>query len=125
MWTDGLDAVVPHLQQRINVAVVATAEIGAWRALGRERGWRNLRLVSSAGTSFKADFKFEDEDADQYPGVSVFAFDADGALKHFYSASAIMREGEYRGIDLLTPVWNIFDLTREGRGEWYPDLAYT
>jgi predicted dithiol-disulfide oxidoreductase (DUF899 family) len=30
-----------------------------------------------------------------------------------------------REIDLLTPVWNLFDLTPEGRGEdWYPSLTY-
>ena len=24
-----------------------------------------------------------------------------------------------RGIDLLSPVWNVLDLTPEGRGDWY------
>jgi predicted dithiol-disulfide oxidoreductase (DUF899 family) len=36
-----------------------------------------------------------------------------------------MGEGEYRGIDLLTPVWSLFDLTPAGRQEdWYPDTEY-
>jgi predicted dithiol-disulfide oxidoreductase (DUF899 family) len=38
----------------------------------------------------------------------------DGSLKHFYSKSAIMKEELNRGIDLLSPVWNIFDLTPGG-----------
>ena len=29
-----------------------------------------------------------------------------------------------RGIDLLSPVWNLLDLTREGRGDWYAELSY-
>jgi predicted dithiol-disulfide oxidoreductase (DUF899 family) len=28
--------------------------------------------------------------------------------------------------DTLEPLWNLFDLTPEGRGtDWYPDLSYT
>jgi predicted dithiol-disulfide oxidoreductase (DUF899 family) len=29
-----------------------------------------------------------------------------------------------RGIDLLTPVYNLLDLTPEGRGDWYAELEY-
>ena len=125
MWTDGLNAVAHHLAQQVNFVVIAAAGIKDWRAWGRQRGWSHLRLVSSEGTSFKEDFKLQDEDGDQYPGVSVFVKKADGALAHFYSASAIMGEGEYRGIDLLSPVWNLLDLTPAGRKEdWYPQREY-
>lgn len=72
--------------------------------------------MSSEEKSFKEDFKFQDEDGDQLLCVSVFVKKANGALAHYYSASAIMGEGEYRGIDLLTPA---------GRQEdWYPDTEY-
>jgi len=30
-----------------------------------------------------------------------------------------------RGIDLLTPVYNLLDLTPQGRGDWYAKLAYS
>jgi len=46
------------------------------------------------------------------------------SVKHFYSCSAEMKEGVNRGIDLLSPVWNIFDLTPVGRGDWYARLEY-
>jgi predicted dithiol-disulfide oxidoreductase (DUF899 family) len=29
-----------------------------------------------------------------------------------------------RGIDLLSPVWPMLDLTPRGRGEWYAELDY-
>ena len=29
-----------------------------------------------------------------------------------------------RGIDLLTPVYNMLDLTPQGRDDWYARLAY-
>jgi predicted dithiol-disulfide oxidoreductase (DUF899 family) len=36
-----------------------------------------------------------------------------------------MAEGiKERGIDLLTPVYNLLDLTPEGRDDWYAQLTY-
>jgi predicted dithiol-disulfide oxidoreductase (DUF899 family) len=29
-----------------------------------------------------------------------------------------------RGIDLLTPIYNVLDLTPQGRGDWYAKLVY-
>ena len=124
MWVDGLIGVARHIGRSANLAVVAQADIAPLRSLGRDRGWHGLRLLSSAGSSFKTDLKFQDEAGGQFPGVSVFGRAADGSPRHFYSAAAIMKAGEYRGIDLLSPVWNLLDLTHVGRGDWLPSLAY-
>lgn len=124
MWTDGFDALVPHLRQRVNFAIVAQAEVAELRAWARQRGWRNLRLVSSKGCTLKADLQFEDAQARQYPGISVIVRQADGSLRHFYSASDIMKENEYRGLELFSPVWHLLDLTPQGRGGWMPRLRY-
>ena len=35
-----------------------------------------------------------------------------------------MTAEHFRGIDLLSPLWLLLDLTPEGRGEWYPGLKY-
>jgi predicted dithiol-disulfide oxidoreductase (DUF899 family) len=32
--------------------------------------------------------------------------------------------GEFRGMDLLSPLWNFLDLTPEGRGDFMPRRAY-
>jgi len=61
------------------------------------RGWTGLRMLSSGGTSFNADFAMETPDGRQLPGVSVFSKDGDGALRHFYTASAMMGDGHARG----------------------------
>ncbi len=45
-------------------------------------------------------------------------------MKHFYSGSAMMKDNVNRGIDLLSPVWNLFDLTPEGRGNWNAKVEY-
>ena len=57
--------------------------------------------------------------------ISVFTRDRDGTLRHVYSAHPRMAEDiKERGIDLLTPVYNLLDLTPEGRGDWYAKLTY-
>jgi predicted dithiol-disulfide oxidoreductase (DUF899 family) len=124
LWIDGFNGVVHHLRQRVNFAIIAQVGIGELREWGQQRGWHRLRLVSSAGSNFKTDLQYEDPDGSQHPGISVFVRSPDGTVKHFYSSCAIMKEKINRGIDLLSPVWNIFDLTPEGRGEWNAKLNY-
>ena len=125
LWVDGFNGIGHHLQQRLNFAIIAEARIGELRKWARSRGWSKLRLISSAGTDFKTDFHFSDAAGAQWPGVSAFSRSPDGSVKHFYSNSALMEDANRtRGIDLLTPFWNILDLTPEGRKEWMPKLEY-
>lgn len=120
VWADGYNAVIGHIARRANFAVVAKAPIGAFRARARERGWTGLRLLSSGGTTFNADFGMETAAGAQIPGVSVLVRGPGGAVRLFHSKTAMFGDGEYRGMDLLSPVWNYFDLLPEGRGDWLP-----
>lgn len=124
LWIDGFNGVAHHLRQRVNFAIIAQVAAGELREWGRQRGWHRLRLVSSAGSNFKSDLHYQDADGGQHPGISVFVRSPDGSVKHFYSNSATMKEKINRGIDLLSPVWNIFDLTPQGRGDWNAKLGY-
>ncbi len=45
---DALDGEAPHIMQRVNLAIVAKSPIQRFREHARARGWRNLRLLSSA-----------------------------------------------------------------------------
>jgi predicted dithiol-disulfide oxidoreductase (DUF899 family) len=125
MWIDGANGVAHHLAQNIDFAVVAAADAKALRDHARARGWNNLRLFSAGSSTFKYDLGSEDADGEQDSSVSVFTKDADGTVRHFYSAHPRMApEIQERGIDLLAPVWNFLDLTPQGRGNWYASLAY-
>jgi predicted dithiol-disulfide oxidoreductase (DUF899 family) len=123
LWADGYDGVAPHLAQRVNFGVVVAGDLTRFRAYARERGWRHLRLLSSGGSRLKADLGFETPDGDQLPGVSVFVRANDG-VSHFYSGSALLSDDRFRGMDLLCPLWNVLDLTPEGRGDWIPRRHY-
>jgi predicted dithiol-disulfide oxidoreductase (DUF899 family) len=57
--------------------------------------------------------------------ISVFTKDDNDTVRHSYTAQPRMApEIKERGIDLITPVWNLLDLVPQGRGEWYPSHAY-
>ena len=123
MWADGYDAVAGHVGQRAGFVLVAKAEIAKLRRFAAERGWTRIRLLSSHGSSFNADFGMED-DFGQWPGVSVFRKGDDGRICHFYTGSAPIGADLSRGIDLMSPVWHLLDLLPEGRGNWFPSLRY-
>ena len=124
LWIDGYNGIAKHLHQVANVAVIAEAEVAALGEVASERGWSGLRFLSSAGTTFKRDFGFENDNKDQFPGVSVFVRQG-GSLCHSYSGSAILGPDEYRGVDLLNPLWNTLDLTPGGRpADFMPQLHY-
>jgi predicted dithiol-disulfide oxidoreductase (DUF899 family) len=55
--------------------------------------------------------------------ISVFRAGGD-QVRHFYTLPANFLDDAPRGIDLLSPVWNILDLLPTGRGDWYPDNTY-
>jgi predicted dithiol-disulfide oxidoreductase (DUF899 family) len=53
----------------------------------------------------------------------VFTKDPSG-LRHFYSMPANHIDGSERGIDLLSPVWQVLDLLPQGRGNWFSGNGY-
>jgi predicted dithiol-disulfide oxidoreductase (DUF899 family) len=65
---------------------------------------------------------------DQIPALNVFVR-RDGRIHHFYNTELLYAPPEKgqdgRHVDLIWPLWNMFDLTPEGRGEkWGPRLTY-
>lgn len=125
---DGLNGTAPHVSDRLNFVVVAKSPLERIREFARERGWRNLRLLSSASNSYNRDYFGESAAGKQSPSLNVFAR-RDGAIRHFYHTELLFAPSEpgqdARHVDLVWPLWNIFDFTPEGRGEkWYPKLSY-
>jgi predicted dithiol-disulfide oxidoreductase (DUF899 family) len=124
-WLDGANGVAHHLAQNLDFAVVAAADVPALRAHARARGWDKLRLLSARNSTFKYDLGSEDREGHQDSTISVFSHDADGTVRHFYSAHPRLGPDiKERGIDLLNPIWHFMDLTPEGRGNWYTSLDY-
>ena len=120
--TDGVEAgggIADPLAERVDFAVVSAAPIKPTLALADERGWSDLRWLSATGTTFKRDIGGEDADGNQSPFISVYEQTPEG-VRLSYSASAHIHGDHWRGVDLLSPVWHLLDLTRAGRGDWIP-----
>jgi predicted dithiol-disulfide oxidoreductase (DUF899 family) len=125
---DGLNGNAPHILQRTDLVVVAKSPIERVRAFALERGWRNLRLLSSYANSYNRDYFGEGADGAQWPTLNVFVRRA-GKVFHSYCTELLFVPPEPgqngRHVDLLWPLWNVLDLTPEGRGsDWYPKLRY-
>ena len=124
MWADGYDGALPHMQQRIGFVVFVAGDPATFEAYARSRGWKNLRVVSAGESDFKRRLEFESEEGGQHPGATVIV-KRGGKLIHSYSVCAFFGEEDgFRGMDLLSPVWNYFDLTPGGRGEFFPSKSY-
>lgn len=125
MWIDGVNGVGHHIAQNADLAIVAAADPVQLRAHARKQGWNNLRLLSCGENTFKYDLGSEDREGRQDSTVSVFTKDEEGVIRHFYTAHPRMAENiKERGIDLLCPVYNVLDLTPQGRGDWYASFKY-
>jgi predicted dithiol-disulfide oxidoreductase (DUF899 family) len=124
---DQLDGMVEHANQFMNFAVVAKTPIDRLLTWKRERGWRRLRLLSSAGNSYNRDYLAETLEGAQRPMLNVFQRDG-GEIRHFWGSELFYVPWDPgqdpRHVGTLEPLWNLFDLTREGRPDWDEQLSY-
>lgn len=126
----------------MNLVVVAKSPLQRILAFAKERGWRWLRLLSTAGNAYDRDYfgdtsalpaavkrQQEIKDGEEWdmPMLNVFRRDGD-AIRHFWSSELLYVPPEpgqqYRATDSIDPVWNLFDVTPEGRGEFELRLEY-
>jgi predicted dithiol-disulfide oxidoreductase (DUF899 family) len=141
-FLDGLDGMVEHISQRINLAVVAKSPLPRIPAFAREPGWRRLHLLSTAGNTYDRDYfgdstglppairkqqDFKPGEEWDMPMLSVFRRD-DAAIRHFWGSELLYVPPEpgqeYRHNDALDALWNMLDLAPEGRGDFHPRLIY-
>jgi len=125
---DQLDGAAEHATQLINFAVVAKASLPRVLAFAEERGWRRLRLLSSATNTYNRDYFGETAEGHQRPMLNVFHRDGE-TIRHFWGSELFYAQTDSgqdpRHVGTLEPVWNLFDLTPEGRPNvWDEQLSY-
>jgi len=126
---DQLDGAAEHATPLVNFAVVAKAPLARILTFAEERGWRRLRLLSSAGNSYNRDYLAETAEGSQRPMLNVFHRDG-GVLRHFWGSELLYAPAEPgqdpRHVGTLEPVWNLLDLTPERRPtDWDEQLSYS
>jgi predicted dithiol-disulfide oxidoreductase (DUF899 family) len=125
---DSLEGAAQHVNQRANLAIVAKSPLPRILTFARNRGWRNLRFLSSSENSYNRLYHGEDAEGHQSPMLNVFV-KRNGKVRHFWASELTFAKTEKgmhpRHVDMIWPLWNLLDLTPEGRGkDWYPRLNY-
>lgn len=126
---DSLDGAARHLARRLSLAVSAKAALPRVLEYGEHRGWRHLRLLSSASNDYNRDYHGEAEDGQQLPMFNVFAR-RDGEIRHFWASESFFRSWGPPGtgprhVDFMWPIWGVLDTTPVGRGkDWEPSREY-
>ncbi|HKF89869.1 MAG TPA: DUF899 family protein [Acidimicrobiia bacterium] len=124
---DQLDGTAEHVSQNMNFAVVAKTPLERVVAFAQERGWRRLRVLSSAANTYNRDYLAETPEGDQMPMLNVFHRDRD-TIRHFWGSELFYAPTEPgqdpRHVGALEPLWNFFDLIPEGRPDWDEQLSY-
>ena len=124
---DQLDGAAEHAPQHVNLAVVAKAPLPRLLGFAEERGWRRLRLLSSGANTYNRDYLAESAEGHQRPMLNVFHRD-DDTVRHFWGSEVFYAPTDPgqdpRHVGTLEPVWNLFDLTPEGRPDWDEQLSY-
>jgi predicted dithiol-disulfide oxidoreductase (DUF899 family) len=120
---DGLNGQARQIGQRVSFAVVSSKDSAALAQLCTDRGWSNLRMVSAAGSSYQKDYRGETEEGAQLPMLNVFERSGN-TITHFWGSEVFFAglDGHPRHVDQIWPLWNMLDYTREGRGEFFPDV---
>jgi predicted dithiol-disulfide oxidoreductase (DUF899 family) len=125
---DQLDGAAEHVSQHVNLAVAAKAPLERVLTFAAERGWRRLRLLSSAGTTYNLDYLAETADGSQQPILNVFHRDGE-TIRHFWGSELFYAPVDHGQepchVGTIEPLWNLFDLTREGRpANWHEQFSY-
>src|ERR1700755_3601385 len=122
---DGLEGAAFHLAERTNLVVIAKTSPDRLGTYARERGWRNLRLLSSRNNSFNRDYHAETPGGVQLAVLNVFSRGEDG-IRHHWTSEMTFKRGDTSSLDPVWSIYGVLDLTREGRGDSaaYPNLQY-
>jgi predicted dithiol-disulfide oxidoreductase (DUF899 family) len=124
---DQLDGAVHHAGEHINFAVAAKTTLPRLLTWADERGWQHLRLLSSAGNTYSRDYFGESPDGHPMPMLNVFHREGE-VIRHFWGAELTYGPSDpgqdHRSVGTLEPLWNLFDMIREGRPNWDEQLSY-
>ncbi len=115
------------IEQNASIVVVAKSAIERIKEFAENRRWHSIKLASSLSNTYNIDYYGEDEQGNQWPICNVFVKRGNDIF-HSYATELLHVKPEEgmnaRHVDFMWPLYNYLDITPEGRGDWYPKLAY-
>jgi predicted dithiol-disulfide oxidoreductase (DUF899 family) len=124
----GVNGNARDIEQRAALKILGRSPVERQRAFAKERGWQHLEFVQTVGDEYAKDRRALDDKGNESPSLVVYQKDGD-QVRVFYAAEMPFEAADPgqdpRGAVDLAPLWNMLDLTPEGRGtDWYPKLSY-
>jgi predicted dithiol-disulfide oxidoreductase (DUF899 family) len=130
-FVGSFDVPLPDIEQRLALAIVGRSPVERQLAVARERGWGNLKFYQTLGDDFGRDYgALTDGENGMDEGAAVLMFQREGDKARLFWAAEGGMETADLGFDPHlapdpTPLWNLLDMTPQGRAaDWYPKLAY-
>jgi predicted dithiol-disulfide oxidoreductase (DUF899 family) len=126
---DSLDPTAIHFAPSgLNFVVVGKAPIERIATYARERAGRTSDSSPPPTTTSNATYQAENSEGDQLPLMTVFHRDGD-QIRHFWSSELIFAPidpgQDPRHLGTIDTLWNIFDMTPEGRpAAWDEQIDY-
>lgn len=116
LWADGLNGVLPHLQNRSKVVMVNPDSPDVQAEFAASRGWR-FKMVTDATKAFSTALGMYKGDEGFWPGASGLRKNPDGTIDRV--------SWSYFGPgDDFCAVWPLLDLLPKRDNEWQPKYKY-
>jgi predicted dithiol-disulfide oxidoreductase (DUF899 family) len=114
LWADGINGVLPHLEDAMAVALVSKDPPETQRRIAQDRGWRFRMASHGAGAYMTEQCKMVGYD--NCPGAAVYE----------RRESKIYRRGRagFGPGDLYSPVWHFLALAGLSEADWTPQFHY-
>lgn len=124
-FMDSVNGQLKHINERAGFVAVARSPYERLAKLVEGRGWADVPFVSASENTYPTDYHSEMPNAAQVPMCNVLVRQG-SEIRHFWTSEMFFAPAEQhpRHMDLLWPLWNFFDVTPEGRGEFMPGLTY-
>lgn len=115
LWADGLNGILPHLENRAAVVVCSPDSPEQQHEFAQSRSW-GFRMLSYQGNRFAEDMGYRSEQGCM-PGVSAFA-------RRNGKVMRVSDTGFGPGDDFCA-MWHLVDLIPEGAAGWEPRYSYS
>ena len=127
-WLGSVDGNAVDIKQRVALKILGRSPVKRQKAFATERGWRHLDFVQTVGDDYARDLGVLSDDGDESPALVVYRKDSD-QVRVFYAAQMPLEAADPgqdpRTAPDIASLWNVLDLTPDGRGgDWYPKLSY-
>lgn len=114
LWADGINGVLPHLEDSMAVTLVSKDPPETQRRMALDRGW-NFHLASHGGGAYMTEQCAMGEHPNM-PGATIYERDG----------TKIIRRGQtaFGPGDLYSPLWHFLSLAGVGANDWTAQFNY-